>query len=193
MANSRVPTWYSAKNKEVPDCNFGVPLVRWYANYRTLRGKGACWWDWPVLLKTFCEMWLHAWATQIFHRMLKIFNFYNNDIFGKFSVLGNCSWVLSGPLDLPKSRSKTYQQGWKKIGQAREHCSQEMLNSCRKLVWMKICYWKFEWNFNTHVPLWAQQHIWLTDIIPWIQNHGTIYVYAYAHVDLAQKYSVGLQ
>ena len=29
-------TWYSAKNKEVPDRNFGVPLVRWYANYRTL-------------------------------------------------------------------------------------------------------------------------------------------------------------
>jgi hypothetical protein len=42
---------------------------------------------------------------------------------------------------------------------AREHCSQEMLNSCRKFVSMKICYWKFEGNLNTHVPLWAQQHM----------------------------------
>ena len=42
---------------------------------------------------------------------------------------------------------------------AREHCSQEMLNSCRKFLWMKICYWKFEGNLNTHVPLWAQQHM----------------------------------
>jgi hypothetical protein len=42
---------------------------------------------------------------------------------------------------------------------AREHCSQEMSNSCRKFVWMKICYWKFEGNLNTHVPLWAQQHM----------------------------------
>jgi hypothetical protein len=25
-----------AKNKEVPDHKFGVPPVRWYANYRTL-------------------------------------------------------------------------------------------------------------------------------------------------------------
>ena len=40
-----------------------------------------------------------------------------------------------------------------------EHCSQEMLNSCRKFVWMKICYWKFEGNLNTHVPLWVQQHM----------------------------------
>jgi hypothetical protein len=34
-----------------------------------------------------------------------------------------------------------------------------MLNSCRKFVWMKICYWKFEGNLNIHVPLWAQQHM----------------------------------
>jgi hypothetical protein len=33
--------------------------------------------------------------------------------------------------------------GVEKIG---EHCSQEMLNSCKKFVWMKICYWKFEGN-----------------------------------------------
>jgi hypothetical protein len=32
-----------------------------------------------------------------------------------------------------------------------------MINSCRKFVWMKICYWKFEGNLNTHVPIWAQQ------------------------------------
>jgi hypothetical protein len=28
--------WYLPKNKEVPDHKFGVPPVRWYANYRTL-------------------------------------------------------------------------------------------------------------------------------------------------------------
>jgi hypothetical protein len=36
---ARVPrtyTWYVAENKEVPDSNIGVPLVRKYANYRTL-------------------------------------------------------------------------------------------------------------------------------------------------------------
>ena len=33
----RVPTWYVAENKEVPDRNIGVPPVRKYANYRTLR------------------------------------------------------------------------------------------------------------------------------------------------------------
>jgi hypothetical protein len=42
---------------------------------------------------------------------------------------------------------------------AREHCSQEMLNGCRKFLWMKICYWKFEGNLNTHVPPWVQQHM----------------------------------
>ena len=36
IANFRVPTWYLPKNKEVPDHKFGVPPVRWYANYRTL-------------------------------------------------------------------------------------------------------------------------------------------------------------
>jgi hypothetical protein len=46
--------------------------------------------------------------------------------------------------------------GVEKIG---EHYSQEMLNSCRKFVWMKICYLKFERNLKTHVPLWAQQHM----------------------------------
>jgi hypothetical protein len=54
---------------------------------------------------------------------------------------------------------------------AREHCSQEMLNSCRKFVWMKICYWKFEGNLNTHVPLWAQQHMvdrhYFLNLKPW--------------------------
>jgi hypothetical protein len=44
-----------------------------------------------------------------------------------------------------------------------EHCSQEMLwNSCRKFVWIKICYSKFEGNLkliNTNVSIWAQQHM----------------------------------
>jgi hypothetical protein len=31
-----VPMWYLVKNKEVPDRNIGVPMVRNYANYRTL-------------------------------------------------------------------------------------------------------------------------------------------------------------
>jgi hypothetical protein len=83
-------------------------------------------------------------------------------------------------------------QGWKNR-RAREHCSQEMLNSCRKFVSMKICYWKFEGNLNTHVPLWAQQHIvdrhYSLNLKPW--SARTLYVYA--HADLAQKYSVALQ
>jgi hypothetical protein len=74
-----------------------------------------------------------------------------------------------------------------------EHCSQEMLNSCRKFVWMKICYWKFKGNLNTHVPLWAQQHMvgrhYSLNLKPW--SARTLYVYA--HADLAQKYSIGLQ
>jgi hypothetical protein len=78
-----------------------------------------------------------------------------------------------------------------KIG---EHCSQEMLNSCRKFVWMKICYWKFEGNLNTHVPLWAQQH--MVDRTLFLEfktmvSYRTLHVYA--HADLAQKYSVGLR
>ena len=75
----------------------------------------------------------------------------------------------------------------------REHCLQEMLKNCRKFIWMKICYWKFEGNLDTRVPLWAQQHM--------IDRHYSIFLepwsartlYVYAHVDLAQKYSVGLQ
>jgi hypothetical protein len=67
-----------------------------------------------------------------------------------------------------------------------------MLNSCRKFVWMKICYWKFEGNLNTHVPLWVQQHMvdrhYSLNLKPW--SARTLYVYA--HADLAQKYSVGL-
>ena len=48
----RVPTWYVPENKGVPDRNIGVPPVRKYANYRTLRGEfcgqtllmnGICW------------------------------------------------------------------------------------------------------------------------------------------------------
>ena len=58
---------------------------------------------------------------------------------------------------------------------------------------MKICYWKFEGNLNTHVPLWAQQHMvdrhYSLNLKPW--SATTLYVYA--HADLAQKYSVGLQ
>jgi hypothetical protein len=34
---ARVPRTYVAENKEVPDSNIGVPQVRKYANYRTLR------------------------------------------------------------------------------------------------------------------------------------------------------------
>jgi hypothetical protein len=76
---------------------------------------------------------------------------------------------------------------------AREHCSQEMLNGCRKFLWMKICYWKFEGNLNTHVPPWVQQHMvyrhYSLNLKPW--SARTLYVYV--HADLAQKYSVGLQ
>jgi hypothetical protein len=58
---------------------------------------------------------------------------------------------------------------------------------------MKICYWKFEGNLNTHVPLWAKQHMvdrhYSLNLKPW--SATTLYVYA--HADLAQKYSVGLQ
>jgi hypothetical protein len=68
-----------------------------------------------------------------------------------------------------------------------------MINSCRKFVWMKIRYWKFEGNLNTHVPLWAQQHMvdrhYFLNLKPW--SARTLYVYA--HADLAQKYFVGLQ
>ena len=55
---------------------------------------------------------------------------------------------------------------------------------------MKICYRKFEGNLNTHVPLWAQQHMvdrHSLNLKPW--SARTLYAYA----DLAQKYSVGLQ
>jgi hypothetical protein len=68
-----------------------------------------------------------------------------------------------------------------------------MLNSCRKFVWMKIYYWKFEGNLNTHAPLWAQQHMvdrhYSLILKPW--SARTLCVYA--HADLAKKYSVGLQ
>ena len=84
----------------------------------------------------------------------------------------------------------TYCTGVEKIG---EHCSQEMFNSCREFIWMKICYWKCEGNLNTHVPLWAQQHMvdrhYSLNLKPW--SARTLYVYA--HADLAQEYSVGLQ
>jgi hypothetical protein len=47
-------------------------------------------------------MWL-ARPTQIFRRekilKLKIFNFFNNDIFGKCSVRGKCSWVEMGLIE----------------------------------------------------------------------------------------------
>ena len=36
---ARVPRTYVAENKEVPDSNIGVPLVRKYANYRTLEQR----------------------------------------------------------------------------------------------------------------------------------------------------------
>jgi hypothetical protein len=42
----------------------------------------------------------------------------------------------------------------------------------------------------------GRNNIWLTDITHWIQNHGQLEhysLYVYAHTDLAQKYSVGLQ
>jgi hypothetical protein len=75
--------------------------------------------------------------------------------------------------------------GVEKIG---AHCVQEMLNSYRKFVGMKICYWKFEGNLNTHVPLWAQQHMvnrhYSLNLKPW--SARTLYVY-HAHADLAQN------
>ena len=68
-----------------------------------------------------------------------------------------------------------------------------MLNSCRRFDWMTICCWKFEGNLHTHVPPWAQQHMvdrhYSLNLKPW--SARTLYVYA--HADLAQKYSVGLQ
>jgi hypothetical protein len=58
---------------------------------------------------------------------------------------------------------------------------------------MKICYCKFEENLNTHVPLWAQQHMvdrhYFLNLKPWSARA----LYIYEHADLAQKYSVGLQ
>jgi hypothetical protein len=72
-------------------------------------------------------------------------------------------------------------------GKNRRACVQEMLNSYRKFVGMKICYWKFEGNLNTHVPLWAQQHMvnrhYSLNLKPW--SARTLYVYA--HADLAQN------
>jgi hypothetical protein len=65
------------------------------------------------------------------------------------------------------STGKTSCRGGKNR-RAREHCSQKMLNICRKIVWITICYWKFEGNLNSHVPLYGRNNIWLTDIIPWI-------------------------
>jgi hypothetical protein len=68
-----------------------------------------------------------------------------------------------------------------------------MLNSCRKFVWMKICYWKFAGNLNTHVPLWAQQY--MVDrhySLNWKPSSART-LCVYAHADLAQKYSVDLQ
>jgi hypothetical protein len=96
-----------------------------------------------------------------------------------FSIIG-----IKARLD-----SKLLHKGGKNR-RAREHCSQEMLNSCRKFIWMKICYWKCEGNLNTHVPLWAQQHM--------VDRHYSLNwsartLYVYAHADLAQEYSVGLQ
>jgi hypothetical protein len=93
-------------------------------------------------------------------------------------------------------RNKTVTENVNRGGKnrrAREHCSQEMLNSCRKFVSMKICYWKFEGNLNTHIPLWAQQHIvdrhYSLNLKPW---SARTLLYVYAHADLAQKYSVAL-
>jgi hypothetical protein len=48
---------------------------------------------------------------------------------------------------------------------------------------MKICYnWKFEGNLNTHVPLYGRNNIGLTDIIPWISNHGQLEHYMFMHM-----------
>jgi hypothetical protein len=40
--------------------------------------------------------------------------------------------ILAGYMMIPARGGKNRR--------AREHCSQEMLNNCRKFVWMKICY-----------------------------------------------------
>jgi hypothetical protein len=57
-----------------------------------------------------------------------------------------------------------------------------MLNSCRKFIWIKICYWKFEGNLNTHVPLWAKQHMvdrhYSLNLKPW--SARTLYVYRFS-------------
>jgi hypothetical protein len=68
-----------------------------------------------------------------------------------------------------------------------------MLNSCRKFVWMQICYWKFEGNLNTHVPLWVQQHMVDRHYFLNLKRWSARTLYVYTHADLAQNYSVGLQ
>ena len=70
-----------------------------------------------------------------------------------------------------------------KTRRAREHCSQAMLNSCRKFVWMKVCYWKFEGNLNTHMSHYGcKQHMvdihYPLNLRPW--SARTLYVYAHA-------------
>jgi hypothetical protein len=120
-------------------------------------------------------------------------------IYNKFTRYSSWNiWIIWKNLLMPFKNVwiSKYSRGDAKGGKnrrAREHCSQEMLNSCRKFVWMKICYWKFEGNLNSHVPLWAQQHMvdrhYSLNLKPWLAR--TLYVYAHAY--LAQKYSVGLQ
>ena len=58
-----------------------------------------------------------------------------------------------------------------------------MLNSCRKFVSIKIGYWKFERNLNTHV----QQHMvdkhYSSNLKPW--SAGTLlYVYDFMHMPI---------
>ena len=63
----------------------------------------------------------------------------------------------------------------------------------RKFVWMKISNWKFERNLNTHVPLWVQQHMVDRHYSLNLKPRSARILYVYAHANLAQKYSVGLQ
>jgi hypothetical protein len=62
----------------------------------------------------------------------------------------------------------------RKNRRARETGWQKMLNSCKKFVRMKVCYWKFEGSLNTHVPLLAQQHMvdrhYSLNLKPYSQN-----------------------
>jgi hypothetical protein len=94
-----------------------------------------------------------------------------NHILQKFYFCVKFSWLEMG-----------FNRGGKNR-RAGKHCSQEMLNSCRKFVRMKICYWKFEGNLNAHVPLWAQQHMvdrhYSLNLKPWSEHYMFMHMQMY--------------